>query len=46
MRKSTDAYLEQNQKKTVEGLAFVKVGQIGDIDVFHTALKLNAFGWG
>jgi hypothetical protein len=34
----------QNQKKAVEELAFVEVGQVGDIDVFHTDEKIKSTG--
>jgi len=34
----------QNKEKPVEELALVEVGQVGNVDVFHTAEKLNLNG--
>src|SRR5208337_4517213 len=40
--------LGQDEEEAVEGPAFVEVGQIGDVDVFHSAEKLNSLEryWG
>src|SRR5271157_4930607 len=40
--------LGQDEEVAVEGPAFVEVGQIGDVDVFHSAEKLNTWerDWG
>ncbi len=36
--------LGQNEEEAVEGLALVKAHEIGNIDVFHSAEKINAIG--